>query len=901
MGPHHPLDRQSPPDTDSLLARLRRLEQDNARLLERERTRIEETRALAGIGRLLSERLDPDVVGERIAESLRSLVGGGAAVVYRLDGHSGRLEALAVSGTSNPATTWRPAREPGSGAVGLAIRERRTITTRDVLDDARMETSPELRRHLEQAPDRAILAVPLLTQDRLIGVLALRNVTGSVFDARAVQMAEALADQAALTLEHARLFADEERRRREAEVLAELSRTIGGTLDLETVLRRVAEAARELCRSDGAVVGLREPGAEAVRLRYWTAPWYDALAETSVRPGEGLGGRVLRERRPMRTGDDRRAPRVGDRYQECIRRLGIAAQMAVPVLIEDRVEGLLYVDNRSARAFTDQDEAILMRLAAQAALAIRNARLFADEQLARGTAERLVRALRESQERFQFVSRATNDAVWDWDLVSDAVWWNEGIQTLFGYREDQVGPDITWWYELLHPEERERVIADIRAAVDRGDESWSAEYRCRRADGTYAQVFDRGYVLRDAEGRGTRMIGGMMDVTQRKQLEDELRQAQKMEAVGRLAGGVAHDFNNLLTIITGRSAILLGRLKADDPLRRSVEQIQKTADRAAGLTRQLLAFSRKQVLQRKVLDLNGMVEEVSAMLRRLIGEDVELLLTLGPRAGHVNADPGQLEQALMNLAVNARDAMPRGGTLGVETDCVQVAAAPPDRPEALPPGPYAVLRVIDTGVGMDAATQARIFEPFFTTKEPGKGTGLGLSMVHGVVRQHGGAIQVKSVVGGGTTFEIFLPQVKPAAEPVRVDEAPGRETRGLETILLVEDEDEVRALAREVLERHGYTVLEASDGLEGLRRCEGGAAGIDMILTDVVMPRMSGRELVDRVRAIRPDMRVLYMSGYTADAILRHGVEEASTVLLGKPFAPAALLAKIREVLDRGR
>ncbi len=282
--------------------------------------------------------------------------------------------------------------------------------------------------------------------------------------------------------------------------------------------------------------------------------------------------------------------------------------MAVPVLIEDRVEGLLYVDNRAARAFTDQDEAILVRLAAQAALAIRNAQLFADEQLARGTAERLVRALRESQERFQFVSRATNDAVWDWDLVSDGLWWNEGIQTLFGYREEQIGPDITWWYELIHPEDRERVVTDIHAAIERGDASWSAEYRCRRADGSYAQVYDRGYVLRDADGRGLRMIGAMMDVTQRKQLEDELRQAQKMEAVGRLAGGVAHDFNNLLTVITGRSAILLGRLKADDPLRRSVEQIQKTAERAAGLTRQLLAFSRKQVLQRKVLDLNAMVD-----------------------------------------------------------------------------------------------------------------------------------------------------------------------------------------------------------------------------------------------------------------------------------------------------
>jgi PAS domain S-box-containing protein len=486
-------------------------------------------------------------------------------------------------------------------------------------------------------------------------------------------------------------------------------------------------------------------------------------------------------------------------------------------------------------------------------------------------------------------------------LVSDALWWNEGIQTLFGYKAEEIGPDIAWRYGLIHPDERERVVADIRAAADGGAASWSAEYRCRRADGSYAQVYDRGYVLRDADGRGTRMIGAMMDVTQRKQLEDELRQAQKMEAVGRLAGGVAHDFNNLLTVITGRSAILLGRLKPDDPLRRSVEQIQKTADRAAGLTRQLLAFSRKQVLQRKVLDLNTTVEEISGMLHRLIGEDVELLLALGPRAGHVNADPGQLEQVLMNLAVNARDAMPRGGTLGIETDRVELVAAPPDRPDALPAGPYAVLRVMDTGVGMDAATLGRIFEPFFTTKEPGKGTGLGLSMVHGVVRQHGGAIQVRSVLGGGTTFEIYLPQVEAAGGTSRVDEPTGRETAGRETILLVEDEDDVRALAREVLERQGYSVLEASDGPRALRQFETGSDRIDLVLTDVVMPRMSGRELVDRVRALRPQTRVLYMSGYTEDAIVRHGVRDASTVLLGKPFAPGDLLAKVREVLDRAR
>jgi PAS domain S-box-containing protein len=883
----------------ALRARLRQLEQDNARLLEEQWSRQQETKALAGIGRLLSERLDPDVVGTRIAQSLRSLLGGRSAVVYRLDADSGSLLALAVSEeVSVQDAGWRPVRDVRSGVVGLAARERRTVTSPDVLVDPRIEISSELRTHIEQGVDRAILAVPLLTQDRLIGVLAVRHVAGTVFDARAVQLAEALADQAALTLEHARLFAEEERRRREAEVLADLARTIGAAPELATVLRRVTEAAQELCRSDGAVIGLRVPESDVVLLRYWTAPWYSDLARVRVEPGVGLGGLALAERRPVRTENYLGDPRVSRDFHHQIARLGITAEMVVPILIDDRIEGLLYVDNRSARAFTDQDESVLVRLAAQAAIAIRNAQILAAEQLARGTAERLVRALRESQERFQFVARATSDAVWDWDLVSDAVWWNEGVQALFGYPPEQIGPDRAWWSATIHAEDRERVAAEVQAAIERGAASWSTEYRYRRADGSYAEVFDRGYVLRDGDGRAERMIGAMMDITKRKQLEEELRQAQKMEAVGRLAGGVAHDFNNLLTIITGRSALLLGRLKADDPLRRSVELIQKTSDRAAALTRQLLAFSRKQVLQRRVLDLNTVVEDTSAMLRRLIGEDIELSLVLRAGAGRVNADPGQLEQALLNLAVNARDAMPKGGMLRLETDAARLEPSPVGRPDALPPGPYAVLRVIDTGVGMDPATQARIFEPFFTTKAPGKGTGLGLSMVHGVVRQHGGEIRVRSVVDGGTTFEIYLPQVEAAPDPVGPAEAAARPATGSETVLLVEDEEEVRALAREVLQRHGYTVLEAADGSHALALHEQEGERIDVILTDVVMPRMSGRELVDRVRATRPAMPVLYMSGYTEDAILRHGVHDASMLLLGKPFAPADLVRKIREVLD---
>jgi PAS domain S-box-containing protein len=885
-------------DETALRARLRRLEQENAQLLEEQRTRQQETKALAGIGRLLSERLDPDVVGTRIAKSLRSLLGGRSAVVYRLDADSGSLLALAVAEevTARDAG-WRPVRDLRSGVVGLATRERRTIASPDVLSDARIEISPELRAHIEQGVDRAILAVPLLTQDRLIGVLAVRHVAGTVFDARAVQLAEALADQAALTLEHARLFAEEERRRREAEVLADLARTIGAAPELATVLQRVTEAAQELCRSDGAVIGLRAPDSDAVVLRYWTAPWYTDLTRVRVEPGEGLGGLALAERRPVRTDDYLRDPRVSRNFHAQIASLGITAKMVVPILIDDRIEGLLYVDNRSARAFTDQDESVLVRLAAQAAIAIRNAQILAAEQLARGTAERLVRALRESQERFQFVARATSDAVWDWDLVSDAVWWNEGVLTLFGYPPEGIGQDRAWWHATLHPEDRERVVSNLRTAIAQGAESWSAEYRYRRADGSYAEVFDRGYVLRDGDGRATRMIGAMMDITQRKQLEEELRQAQKMEAVGRLAGGVAHDFNNLLTIITGRSALLLGRLKTDDPLRRSVELIQKTSDRAAALTRQLLAFSRKQVLQRRILDLNTVVEDTSAMLRRLIGEDVELVTRLDPALGRVRADPGQIGQVLMNLAVNARDAMPQGGVLRIETSNAEVDEAFAREHAPIVPGPYVQLVVADDGAGIDKSVRDHLFEPFFTTKP--EGSGLGLSTVYGIVKQSGGYIWVDAAPGRGTTFTIHLPRWDGPLDEVPAPAGP-RAAGGSETILVVEDQESLRNLIGEILEDAGYRVLSAADGRSALALSDGASEPIHLLLTDVVMPGMSGRELAETLRQRRPEAVALLISGYPNEIVERSG-GLGDLPLLEKPFSRAALLHRVRETLTASR
>ena len=400
--------------------------------------------------------------------------------------------------------------------------------------------------------------------------------------------------------------------------------------------------------------------------------------------------------------------------------------------------------------------------------------------------------------------------------------------------------------------------------------------------------------LREVEERRERKLAD----EDRTRLEEQLRQAQKMEAIGRLAGGIAHDFNNLLTAITGYSELVINSLGANLLARKNVEHIKKAAWRAATLTRQLLAFSRRQVQHLKVLDLNAVVTNFEAMLQPLIGEDIHLETVLQPGLGLIKADPGQIEQIILNLIVNARDAMPEGGNLTIETANVELDEAYAHRHVSVRPGPYVMLAFSDTGCGMDEETQARIFEPFFTTKEHGKGTGLGLATVYGIVKQSGGNIWVYSELGKGTTFKIYLPQVEGIAEGSEPAHPGSSILRGSETILLVEDEDMVRSLAQEILEAHGYAVSEACDSTEALRICHMHSGSIHLLVTDVVMPGMSGRELAARLGTIHPETKVLYMSGYTDDAVVRHGVLNAGLVFLQKPFSANTFLRKVREVLD---
>jgi signal transduction histidine kinase/CheY-like chemotaxis protein len=411
----------------------------------------------------------------------------------------------------------------------------------------------------------------------------------------------------------------------------------------------------------------------------------------------------------------------------------------------------------------------------------------------------------------------------------------------------------------------------------------------------------------DRHGNVIGLIGIARDITEQKRLEVQLRQAQKMEALGRLAGGVAHDFNNLLMIITGYSELVFNRLRPEDHSRGPLAEVQKASERAVGLTRQLLAFSRKQVLQPQAIGLNPLLRDLCDMLRRLIGEDIELALALDPGLGMAKVDPGQFEQAIINLAVNGRDALAGAGRLTLETRPASISEAEANRHPDARPGDYVVVIVSDTGHGMDEATKARIFEPFFTTKTAvagasGRtGTGLGLAMVYGFVKQSGGHIEVESAPGIGTTFSLYLPRTEETATyPLPVQE-DFRIPKGDETILLVEDEEAVRTLIRQVLESYGYTVLEARDGQEGLWVAETFAGTIHMLVTDMVMPRMGGRELANQLAATRPDLPILFMSGYTDDAILQRGEDGAGTIFVPKPISPLALARKVRHLLDAVR
>jgi two-component system cell cycle sensor histidine kinase/response regulator CckA len=502
--------------------------------------------------------------------------------------------------------------------------------------------------------------------------------------------------------------------------------------------------------------------------------------------------------------------------------------------------------------------------------------------------------MRRSQERFRRLFESNTIGITVADLRGKIMESNDAYLDMIGYTREELLSGVVRWDEMTPAEDREKDQMAVEE-LQRTGIAQPYEKELIRKDGTRVPLLIGIAMLEASEGS---IIAYTVDLSSRRQLEEQLRQAQKMEAVGQLAGGVAHDFNNLLTAILGYADILSSQVGEGSPATESVAEIRKAGERAASLTRQLLAFSRRQVLEPKVLDLNAVVENLEKMLRRLIGEDVELFTVLDRGIARVRADAGQLEQVVINLAVNARDAMPKGGTLTIETKDVELDEAYAREHISVRPGRYVMLAVSDTGIGMSVETKSHMFEPFFTTKGKGKGTGLGLATVYGIVKQSGGYIWAYSELDRGTSFKVYLPHVEGAVDAAPTRRKSERQTGGSETVLLVEDEQAVRALVRRILERYGYTVIEASgaaQALEAARRHEG---PIHLILTDVIMPEMGGSELAPRLAELRPDVRVLFMSGYTDDGILRQGLIAEGGHFLQKPFTPEVLARKVRDVLD---
>lgn len=521
-------------------------------------------------------------------------------------------------------------------------------------------------------------------------------------------------------------------------------------------------------------------------------------------------------------------------------------------------------------------------------------RVVAERRL-QGEKRQAEEALREAEERTRFALNAARVGVWEADLRTGAARWSETLEALHGMAPGTFGGTFEAFLDRIHPDDRADVAKTIDEATRQHTDA-NVLYRTQWRDGTIHWITGTGKTFYDDAGTPVRSAGIGLDVTERHVLEEQFRQAQKVESIGQLAGGIAHDFNNLLTAIQGYCELLGSELGSDSPHQNDLAEIRRASDRAAALTRQLLAFGRRQILEPRVLDLRDGLRGIEPMIRRLIGEDLDVVFRTIDDAARVKADPGQIEQVILNLALNARDAMPKGGSLLLEVMTVDLDESYARRHVSVRPGRYVMLSVSDTGVGMDAATQARIFEPFFTTKPRGRGTGLGLSTVYGIVKQSGGNIWVYSEPGRGTTFKVYFPRVEEAVDQPASLEAPATLT-GSETILVVEDEPGVRELVRKVLERYGYRVLVAAAPYEALALAERYIDPIHLLMSDVVLPEMSGRSLASQMATSRPEMHVMYMSGYTDNAIVHHGVLDADTPFLQKPFTPDALARKVRAVL----
>ena len=504
---------------------------------------------------------------------------------------------------------------------------------------------------------------------------------------------------------------------------------------------------------------------------------------------------------------------------------------------------------------------------------------------------------------FAFVAQATNDAVRDWNVKTGELSWPQGFMSLLGYDPKLVEPNITFWQKNVHPSDRARATASINEALAGNNNHWSGEYRFRRADGVDINILERVLILRDQDGTATRLIGSMMDITARKQLQDQLCRSQRMEAFGQLAAGVAHDFNNFLTTILGYGDLLLHERQIKGTLADHVTEIRAAAGRASALTQQLLAFSRRQAMEAVTVEVNSIITNLERSLLRLLGENISVVCHLHHETdgAYIKADPGKISQIILNLAVNARDAMPQGGDLTLKTGIFELPRQPqcPIECEEWEPGQYAVISVTDTGTGMSDEVQAHLFEPFFTTKAEDRRSGLGLATCYGIVHQSKGHLRVQSEQGKGTTIEVYLPRVPAPPAPPYKKPSTKKVRGGTETILVLEDDVSVRHISVRMLRALGYEVIEAANSSDARQLlAENGGRRVDLLLTDLIMPQMSGRRFADALRMLHPDIKVMFISGYLEESLQPDDRCEPGMFFLPKPFDAEQLATKVREALD---
>ena len=676
--------------------------------------------------------------------------------------------------------------------------------------------------------------------------------------------------------------------------LIDIGRRFSQERDPRGVLQQVCTSARDVTLAKHAVLALlSDDGARVGTVLTSGVDAGRSRAGIPGMPGADVLSRMLEQRMPVRRPEVTHG--VDALHSVTGAREG-SSYLGVPIATASGVYGWLSLtDKLGADDFTETDERMAVALAGQAGVAFENARHVSrlEQEVARRT---------HIQDRMDFTLAAARMGIGETDLDTGRVVWSDSTAALFGISPDSFAGTAEAFYALVHPEDRAALREESAAALRNRARVLATEFRTVWPDGSTHWLQTRGRIAYDPEGRPLRVFDVSLDVTDRKLLEAQFRQAQKMEAVGLLASGIAHDFNNLLTIIYGRSEFLRDSLAPGQP-RSDAEEVLQAARRAAALTRQLLAFSRKQVLLPTRLDVNEVVANVSAMLRRLLGDHIELTTALDPALSAVRADAGQLEQVLINLGVNARDAMPAGGCITITTSMAEFVAHAMIGRDRVKAGSYVVLAVSDTGLGMDKKTKDRLFEPFFTTKAPGKGTGLGLAAVHGIVTQSGGYVAVESEPLRGTSFKVYLPADPagdaPPGEAPAVAASREQPAGGTASVLIVEDEQSIRTLTRTILERAGYRVLDAPTATDAEALFDREPGGIDLLVTDVALPDGNGPALFRRLFEKRPWLRVLYMSGYADESVVDRDALDLDGGFLQKPFLADGLVRKVREALDR--